>query len=108
MSKLIPMVPNHSSVSEQDPHVLVLEVNALSDEERRLVLQFIVGYEPKAVQRGLDTLRAGRLGVAQAAHAAPVSFTCPKCGRTSYHPKDAEEGYCGACNEWTGPANAHA
>jgi len=30
-------------------------------------------------------------------------FTCPRCGRTSGHPTDAREGYCGACHEWTGP-----
>lgn len=29
------------------------------------------------------------------------SFTCPRCGRTSYHPADAAEGYCGACHDWT-------
>lgn len=32
----------------------------------------------------------------------PASFTCPICGRTSYHPTDAAEGYCGACHDWTG------
>ena len=31
------------------------------------------------------------------------SFTCPKCGRTSHHPDDVREGYCGACHDWTGP-----
>ncbi len=31
-----------------------------------------------------------------------MSFTCPKCGRTSHHPEDAAQGYCGACHEWTG------
>lgn len=31
-----------------------------------------------------------------------VSFTCPRCGRTSYHPRDMAEGYCGACHAWTG------
>ena len=30
-------------------------------------------------------------------------FTCPRCARTSAHPTDAREGYCGACHEWTGP-----
>ena len=29
------------------------------------------------------------------------SITCPKCKRTSYHPKDIAEGYCGWCHEWT-------
>lgn len=31
------------------------------------------------------------------------SFTCPRCQRTSAHQKDAQEGYCGACHDWTGP-----
>ena len=30
------------------------------------------------------------------------AFTCPRCGRTSAHPMDAREGYCGACHDWTG------
>lgn len=31
-----------------------------------------------------------------------VSFTCPRCGATSYNPNDAREGYCGRCQDWTG------
>jgi ribosomal protein L37E len=31
------------------------------------------------------------------------SITCPKCGKTSYHPKDVEEGYCGFCHAFTRP-----
>lgn len=30
------------------------------------------------------------------------SFTCPRCGRTSYHPQDAKWGYCGNCHSYTG------
>jgi ribosomal protein S27AE len=30
------------------------------------------------------------------------SFTCPRCGATSYNPNDAAEGYCGRCHAWTG------
>ena len=30
------------------------------------------------------------------------SFTCPRCGATSYHPKDIEFGYCGRCHDYTG------
>jgi hypothetical protein len=29
-------------------------------------------------------------------------FTCPRCDRTSHHPKDVDERYCGACHWWTG------
>ena len=32
----------------------------------------------------------------------PRSFTCPRCGRTSHHPDDVRERYCGACHDWTG------
>jgi hypothetical protein len=31
-----------------------------------------------------------------------VSFTCPRCGRTSQNPNDEREGYCGHCHQWTG------
>jgi hypothetical protein len=34
-----------------------------------------------------------------------VAFTCPRCGRSSQHPDDAKEGYCGACHDYTGPGN---
>ena len=31
-----------------------------------------------------------------------ASFTCPQCGRVSYHPKDAENKYCANCKTtWT-------
>lgn len=45
--------------------------------------------------------------VFNAAHApvTPVDrFICPVCGMTSYHPKDVEQGFCGNCHAWTGPA----
>lgn len=29
------------------------------------------------------------------------SFTCPRCQRTSYHPEDIRQGYCGNCHDWT-------
>jgi len=28
-------------------------------------------------------------------------FTCPRCMRTSHSQYDNQEGYCGACNDWT-------
>lgn len=31
-----------------------------------------------------------------------TSIACPRCGRTSHHPTDVAEGYCGACHDWTG------
>lgn len=30
-----------------------------------------------------------------------MSFTCPRCGRTSHNPEDARHGWCGACNDQT-------
>jgi len=29
------------------------------------------------------------------------SFTCPKCGRTSYNPDDVKNEYCGHCHLFT-------
>lgn len=40
------------------------------------------------------------------APADPVGFTCPRCGRTSYHPQDLAHGYCGACHAFTGKPGA--
>jgi hypothetical protein len=30
-----------------------------------------------------------------------MSFTCPECRRTSYHPVDEQVGWCGACEAFT-------
>jgi hypothetical protein len=30
-----------------------------------------------------------------------MSFTCPRCGKTSHHPEDARHGYCGNCHDFT-------
>jgi hypothetical protein len=30
----------------------------------------------------------------------PPSYTCPRCGRVSYHPRDIAEKYCGACHQF--------
>lgn len=32
---------------------------------------------------------------------SPASITCPRCGRTSYHPMDIAFGYCAGCNAYT-------
>lgn len=29
------------------------------------------------------------------------SITCPDCGRTSWHPEDVRQGYCGYCHDFT-------
>lgn len=31
------------------------------------------------------------------------SITCPRCRRTSWHPEDVRQGYCGACHAYTTP-----
>lgn len=48
-------------------------------------------------------LRLQRLvaGLGVDASAAAPSVTCPLCRRTSYHPRDVEYGYCGACRDYT-------
>lgn len=35
-------------------------------------------------------------------HYGPMPFTCPRCSRTSHHPKDKQHGYCGNCHTYTG------
>lgn len=30
------------------------------------------------------------------------SITCPICGKTSFHPRDISDHYCGYCHWWTG------
>lgn len=32
-------------------------------------------------------------------------FTCSRCGAVSHNPSDREQGYCGRCHDWTGPAS---
>lgn len=34
------------------------------------------------------------------------SITCPVCGKTSYHPTDINEGYCGNCHDYTSRSTA--
>jgi hypothetical protein len=29
-----------------------------------------------------------------------VTITCPKCGKTSYHPEDERQRYCGHCHQF--------
>jgi hypothetical protein len=30
-----------------------------------------------------------------------VAITCPVCGKTSHHPEDVRQGYCGNCHAFT-------
>jgi hypothetical protein len=32
-----------------------------------------------------------------------MSFTCPECDRTSFHPEDERHHYCGACHKFFDP-----
>lgn len=36
------------------------------------------------------------------------SITCPRCRRTSWHPEDVRQGYCGACHAFTSPSGGVA
>jgi hypothetical protein len=36
------------------------------------------------------------------------SFTCPECSAVSYSTRDIENGYCGACHDFTGTTLAEA
>ncbi|MBA7657056.1 hypothetical protein ES703_64986 [subsurface metagenome] len=35
----------------------------------------------------------------RATSAEQESYTCPKCGMTSYHPEDVKHEYCGNCHK---------
>jgi hypothetical protein len=56
--------------------------------------------------RGARAAAAGTPGALSATRTdggpVVVSFTCPRCFRTSHNPTDAAEGYCGACHDFTG------
>jgi hypothetical protein len=43
-------------------------------------------HDPQAFERLID---------------ATPHITCPRCGLTSFHPKDISEGYCARCHDWT-------
>lgn len=45
---------------------------------------------------------AARHPVTAEEHPMADAFTCPHCGRTSHHPRDVDQRYCGACHWWTG------
>lgn len=51
-------------------------------------------------------IRKGSIGRWYFEYARPVlnlseHITCPRCGRTSAHPKHIEEGWCAACRSYT-------
>ena len=41
-------------------------------------------------------------GLALATADGRPSITCPQCERTSWHPDDIRNGYCGGCHAYTG------
>lgn len=48
------------------------------------------------------TLIAGEIALRmQRAGGGTPSITCPRCQRTSYHPADIVQGFCGFCHDWT-------
>lgn len=58
---------------------------------------------PAWLQRHIDAMRAA-LEAYRRDHPREVeptpSITCPHCGRTSYHPKDIGNNFCGVCGFW--------
>ncbi len=57
--------------------------------------------DPKAWEETPDLIKAifdaGEKGLT----APHQHFTCPRCGRVSHSAMDKQEGYCGACHDWT-------
>jgi hypothetical protein len=56
---------------------------------------------PESSQQVLDAMRR----VYSRPEDPRPSITCPVCGRTSYHPNDVEQGYCGNCHGYTSPVD---
>lgn len=56
--------------------------------EKRMIEFDCEGCGTHIVDLGSVEVRASRL-------------TCPRCGMTSWHPRDVAEGYCGKCHDWT-------
>jgi hypothetical protein len=56
--------------------------------------------DPRAARSAAERHEADPAGWV-AERVGPPGFTCPRCGRTSHHPDDIREGYCGACHDWT-------
>ena len=56
-------------------------------------------------QRDVPFIRDAN-GIVVAVTATPwnTSFTCPRCGMTSYNPEDVRQEYCGNCRDWARPA----
>jgi hypothetical protein len=49
----------------------------------------------------LDGPNAGSSGPVFFTALSEAHITCPVCDKTSWHPKDVIEGYCGNCHAWT-------
>lgn len=55
----------------------------------------------KRIGINLLCAKAHLVGITHHPPTAPWdSITCPKCGLTSYNPRDVQTGYCGKCNEF--------
>lgn len=78
----------------------------MTEQEARTIAFALFGSEPPGGREQLvraATVFLVELG-AQLADAGwrvrleRLSYTCPACGRTSYHPEDVKQRYCGACH----------
>lgn len=103
------MVPWGTTGNPHDPHACKRSTQAESAIERvRDLLPYldgqITGLEGirPIVGSGFRHTYNNILAAIGQPEASPVSFTCPACGKTSYNPNDAREGYCGACHAFTG------
>lgn len=89
------------------------EQAAAALEQLREALDKMAVFDIGGRHTGLDTYR-------QALHAMTMfvlehdaadqraAFVCPRCGKRSYSPEDAHQGYCGLCHWWTGDATLGA
>jgi hypothetical protein len=70
----------------------------------KLLESFVAAIEavgPKVCELALRHEQAASTGTLRPKAPPPLpSITCPFCGKTSYHPKDIEERYCGHCHRF--------
>jgi ribosomal protein L37E len=75
----------------ESPAVKMLDEKIAEQGRDELVL--VSDYQMRVVL--FELMRQGLAG-----NEEPPSITCPRCGMTSYHPKDISERYCGACHQF--------
>jgi hypothetical protein len=71
--------------------IVKLEEAGMAADADGITLAFAIGWAMRVLTDALDASEPSK---------EAASFTCPRCGRTSYNQNDIRERYCGACRDW--------